>query len=295
MTVATGAAPATAEAGTGRPLALVAGGGAMPMAVAEAAQRSGRSVIILALAGIADPTWVTRYRHHWLSLGRYSRFKRLMRAEQCTDVVLIGSMVRPSIWRLRIDGGSLAVLPRIAAAFRGGDNHLLSGLARILEEDGFHLLGAHDVAPDILVPEGVLTRRTPSQRDHEDIAQGFALLQATGPFDIGQGAVVADRNVVAVEGAEGTDGMLARLLDMRRAGRVSFGDGRGVLVKAAKPGQDRRFDLPTVGPKTVEAAARAGLAGIAVAAGDTIGAEQQQMIAAADRAGLFIAGIKAAR
>jgi DUF1009 family protein len=276
------------------PLALLAGGGAMPRTVAEAAQRSGRRVIVLALTGIADPAWLAGYRHHWLSLGRYSRFKRLMRAEQCTDIVLIGSMVRPSLWRLRIDGGSLAILPRIAAAFRGGDNHLLSNLAKILEEDGFRLLGAHEVAPNILVPEGIMTRRTPSSRDRDDIAQGFALLRATGPFDIGQGAVVADRHVVAVEGAEGTDGMLARLLDMRRAGRVSFGDGRGVLIKAAKPGQDRRFDLPTVGPKTVEAAARAGLAGIAVAAGDALGVDQQEMIAAADRAGLFIAGVRAA-
>jgi DUF1009 family protein len=120
------------------------------------------------------------------------------------------------------------------------------------------------------------------------------LLAAIGPFDVGQAVVVGRNHVIAVEGAEGTDHMLARLLDMRRAGRVSFGDGRGVLIKAAKPGQDRRFDLPTVGPKTVEAAARAGLAGIAVAAGDALGVDQQEMIAAADRAGLFIAGVRAA-
>src|SRR5262249_20091607 len=123
------------------------------------------------------------------------------------------------------------------------------------------------------MPEGLLGRLHPSERDHADIATGLALLDATSPFDVGQAVVVADHRVLAVEAAEGTDQMLARLADMRRSGRIVTPARRGVLVKAAKHGQDRRIDLPSIGPRTVEGTARAGLAGIAVVAGSTVMAE----------------------
>ena len=148
----------------------------------------------------------------------------------------------------------------------------------MFEQQGFRLLGAQEVAPEILMPEGALGRARPSERDRADIALGFDYLRATGPFDVGQAVVVAGRHVLAVEAAEGTDQMLQRVAEMRKNGRVRTPAGTGVLVKAPKPGQDRRFDLPAIGPRTVEGVARAGLAGIAVAAGSSIVAEPEKLV-----------------
>jgi DUF1009 family protein len=206
-------------------------------------------------------------------------------------VVFIGALVRPSIWKVHPDLVGLSFLPRVLKAFRGGDNHLLSGMSRLLEGEGLRLRGAHEVAPEILVPEGVLGRVGPSEQDRADIALGLNYLRAAGSFDIGQGVVAAGLHIIAVEAAEGTDGMLTRVVEMRANGRVRASGG--VLVKAAKPGQDRRFDLPSIGPVTVERAVAAGLAGIAVAAGDTIIAEPDRVITAADRGGVFVTGVSA--
>src|SRR5262249_47204618 len=187
--------------------------------------------------------------------------------EGCRDLVFIGTLVRPSLTRLRFDWFTLRALPRVLRAFRGGDDHLLSGIARIFEDHGFRLVGAHEVAPEILIPEGTLGRREPDARDHADMTRALALLAAIGPYDVGQAVVIADGHVLAIEGAEGTDGLLDRVADMRASGRIRSPLRRGVLVKAPKPAQDRRFDLPTIGPATVEGAARAGLAGLVVTAG----------------------------
>ena len=163
----------------------------------------------------------------------------------------------------------------------------------IFEEQGFRLVGAHEVAPEILVPEGAMRRAAlPAERDRKDIARALALLHATGPFDVGQAVVVADQHVLALEAIEGTDDMLARIAALRANGRISTPVGVGVLVKAPKPGQDRRFDLPTIGPRTVEEAARAGLAGLAIVAGHTIIAEPALVARAADAAGLFVIGLR---
>ena len=150
---------------------------------------------------------------------------------------------------------------------------------------------AADEAPDLLMPEGSITRAAPDGGAEADIAKGREVLAALSPFDIGQAAVVIDGHVVAVEDIEGTDGLLARVVRLRGEGRIRAKAGRGVLVKMPKSGQDLRYDLPVVGPRTVEGVAKAALAGIAVAAGNTIAAEPQAMIEAADKAGLFVTGL----
>jgi UDP-2,3-diacylglucosamine hydrolase len=275
------------------PLAMICGGGSLPLAVADSVAARGRKVLLFPVHGAADPNWVTRYPHHWLYLGQLGKLSRLAHAAGCRDMVWLGSLVRPAFWQLRFDLTALMVLPRIAAAYRGGDDHLLSHVSRLVERLGFRLLGAHEVAPEILVPEGVLGRVETSERALADIALGFDYLRAAGPFDIGQAVVVAEKHVLAVEAAEGTDAMLTRVAQLRASGRIAAPAGRGVLVKAPKPNQDRRFDLPTIGPQTVEGAVRAGLAGIAVAAGETVIAEPEALIAAADRAGIFVIGAPA--
>jgi len=271
-------------------LAIICGGGTLPFAVADAVTKYGRRVVLFAIRGWADPKRVVDYPHYWAALGQFGAFCRLARREGCQDVVLIGSMMRPAIWQIRPDLKTLRLLPRIFGMFRGGDDYLLKGVAAIFEEHGFRLLGAHAVAPEILMPEGTLGRERPTERDNADIAKGLAFLTAASPFDVGQAVVVADARVLAIEAAEGTDSMLERIAQLRQTGRIA--SGLGVLVKAAKRNQDRRLDLPSIGPQTVEGAARAGLAGIAVVAGSTVVAEPAQIGAVADRAGLFVLGLR---
>jgi Uncharacterized protein conserved in bacteria len=273
------------------PLAVICGGGALPFAVADAVGKRGRRVVLFAIRGWADPQRVAAYSHHWASFGQFGWFCRVAQREGCRDVVLIGSVVRPAIWKIRPDFKTLRLLPRIVGLLRGGDNRLLKGVAAIFEEHGFRLVGAHEIAPDILMPEGPLGRERPTAGDQADIATALALLDAASPFDVGQAVVVADTRVLAIEAAEGTDRMLARIAELRQGGRIADAR-RGVLVKAAKRGQDRRVDLPSIGPRTVEGAARAGLAGIAVVSGSTIIAEAGLTGAAADRERLFVIGVR---
>jgi UDP-2,3-diacylglucosamine hydrolase len=275
------------------PIGVVAGGGAMPFAVADSLTARGINPVLFALRGACDPVRVERFRHHWISVGQYGRAVSLFRAENCRDLLFIGSLVRPGLSEIRLDWGTLRILGRVLAAFRGGDDHLLSGIGGILEQDGFRMVGIRDVAPDLLMPEGCLTRAAPDESTTADIARGREVLRALSPYDIGQAAVVIDGHVVGVEDIEGTDGLLARVARLRDEGRIRAKASRGVLVKAPKSGQDLRFDLPTMGPRTVEGAAAAKLAGIAIVAGNTLVVEPQAMIAAADAAGIFVTGLPA--
>jgi UDP-2,3-diacylglucosamine hydrolase len=272
-------------------LAIVCGGGSFPAAVAEVVARSGRRLVMFGVKGWADPDVVERYAHRWIALGQLGRLLRLARLEGCGEAVFIGSLLRPPLGKIRLDWATIHALPRIVRAFRGGDDQLLKGVAALVEQGGLRVVGLDTVAPEIFVPEGALTHRRPTDHDKADIARALEVIAALGPFDVGQAAVVADNHVLAVEAAEGTDNMLARVAEMRRQLRVTATLGRGVLVKAPKPGQDRRFDLPAIGPQTVENVARAGLAGVAVAAGCTLIATPAQVIAAADRANVFLFGV----
>jgi DUF1009 family protein len=274
-------------------VAIMCGGGSVPLVVADAAARSGRRVVLFPLRGFADGTDITRYPHHWVALGQVGRFLRLARADRCRDIVMVGWVTRPSIWQIRFDALTIRLFPRILRLMRGGDDRLLSGLAKILEEYGLRLVAPDELAPQILLPEGTLGRHQPSERDRSDIERGMALLTATGGFDIGQAVVVAEGRVLAIEAAEGTDQMLARIADLRRDGRLPTANRTGVLIKAPKSGQDRRVDLPSIGPATVEKAAEAGLVGIAVEAVGAITPDLQALIHAADAAGLFVVGVPA--
>jgi UDP-2,3-diacylglucosamine hydrolase len=275
------------------PIGLIAGGGVMPFAVADSLAARGIDPVLFALKGVCDPVAVTRFRHRWIAVGQIGRAKSLFRAEGCRDLVFIGTLVRPALSEIRLDWGTLRILRLIWAAFRGGDDHLLSGIGRIFEQDGFRMVGIKDVAPDLLMPKGCATRAAPDAAAAADIAKGRDVLAALGPFDIGQAAIVIDGHVVGVEDIEGTDGLLARVARLRSEGRIRAKAGRGVLVKAPKRTQDLRFDLPTIGPRTVEGVVEAGLAGLAVIAGNTIVVEPQAMIEAADAAGVFVTGLPA--
>jgi len=274
------------------PLAVICGGGSFPAALADAVAARGRRPVMFGIRGWADPKVIERYAHHWIAIGQAGRFFRLAKAEDCREVLFIGTVLRPPITQLRLDWHTITLMPRVIRFFRGGDDKLLSGVAGVAESGGLRVVGVKDVAPELFAPEGVLGRQRPSERDWEDIGRALKVIAALGPFDVGQAAVVANGNVLAVEAAEGTDHMLGRIVELRRLGRVTSPRCLGVLVKAPKPGQDRRFDLPSIGPRTIEHVARAGLAGLAVAAGSTMIAEPQQVIATADREKVFVVGVR---
>jgi DUF1009 family protein len=279
-------------AGIGGPIAIVSGGGTLPFATADAAMQRGRRAVLLALRGSADPARVADYPHHWIAVGQIGRMCRLARQEGCRDIVFIGGLVRPTLSQLRFDFETVRLLPRLARIFRGGDGHFFHGIVNIFEERGFNVVGAHEVAPSILMPEGPLGRNRPGATDLADIQRGLEFLRATGPFDVGQAVVIAQSRILGVEAAEGTDHMLGRFADVRRSGRIRIPAGTGVLVKAPKQDQDRRIDLPSIGPKTIDSAINAGLNGIAVVAGSAIMAEPEQIAEMADRANLFVVGVR---
>jgi hypothetical protein len=274
------------------PVGIIAGAGVMPFAVADSLAARGHDAVILALKGACDPVAVGRYRHHWVSVGQIREMAGLLRSEGCRDVIFIGGVLRPSLSEVMSDSSAPPDIS-VVAAFRGGDDHLLSGVGRIFEQNGFRMVGIRDVAPDLLTPAGCLTRAAPDGQAEADIARGCEVLRALSPFDVGQAVVVIDGHVVGVEDIEGTDGLLARIAQLRERGRIRTPTGRGVLVKAPKSGQDLRFDLPTIGPMTVDGVSAAGLAGIAVTAGVTQVVDPQAVTAAADAAGLFVTGIPA--
>jgi DUF1009 family protein len=273
------------------PIGIIAGGGALPFAVAEELIAGGRKPYILAIRGACAEGPLSRFDHQWIALGEFGRVKKLLKLHGCRDIVFIGSLVRPALSELRFDLQGLRHIRKVYAAFRGGDDHLLTTIATLFEDAGYRILGVQDVAPGLLMPQGCLTRRTPDARDEADIAKGLEVLRALGPFDIGQAVVVIDGHVVSVEDIGGTDSLLARVADLRKMRRIRYPVGCGVLIKAPKSGQDLRLDLPTLGPTTIESLVAAELAGSAIVAGSALIAEPQKVIAAADASRLFVTGV----
>jgi DUF1009 family protein len=235
---------------------------------------------------------IERFPHTWVKWGEVGKMFRALDSNGCGDIVIIGGVNRPDFSNVRLDLGAIKTLPFILSLGTGGDDHVLSRVVRFFEEKGYRVHGAGDVAPELLAGEGVLGAKTPTAEDMPDIDLALRVVGALGRLDVGQAAVVARGYVLAVEAAEGTDAMLTRCAEIRAAGRAGKDGRAGVLVKAPKPGQEERVDLPTIGPDTVAKAAAAGLTGIAVAAGRVLIAERAATIAAADRDGLFLIGVE---
>ncbi len=272
-----------------QPLGIIAGGGVLPARVAAAAQALGRAVFIVGLEGHADPAVLAPFPHQVIRLGAAGSIAGALRAHGCAELVLIGPVKRPSLLALRPDALGAKLLAKVGRAAFGGDDTLLATVIKVLGEEGFQVLGAHEILGDTLGPVGLLTRQGPDALDRADIARAVSVLRILGAADVGQACVVQQGLVLAVEAIEGTDAMLAR------AGRLKRDGAGGVLVKLLKPGQDRRADLPTLGVATITGLIEAGLRGLVFDAGNTILMDRALMIEAADRAGLFLLGIDPAR
>ncbi|WP_340119102.1 UDP-2,3-diacylglucosamine diphosphatase LpxI domain-containing protein [Pelagibius sp. 7325] len=272
--------------GTG-PLGIVAGGGSLPRRLVEVCRDSGRGAFVIAIEGHTDPATVAGTDHLWIRMGQSEKAIGALRAAGAEELVLVGAVKRPSMTELRPDRLTFKFFARIG--FKAlGDDGLLGAVVKALEAEGFTLRGVDEFLADLLAQEGCLGQVVPDEAAWRDIRRGIEVVRAMGAADVGQATVIQDGLVLGVEAVEGTDALLARCGPLRRAGPG------GVLVKLSKPGQERRADLPTIGVRTVAEAAAAGLRGIAVEAGATLVVDAPAVAEAADRAGLFLVGIRAA-
>lgn len=273
-----------------RPLGVIAGAGELPWAIARAIRDDGRPVFVVALQGIADPSAVVEFSHAWASVGEVAKVIMLLKDAGCSEVTLAGKVTRPDFSKLKLDHLGAQCIERILAAALDGDDALLRAVIGILENEGLCVLGSDDVTRTLLAPKGALGRFEPKPEDLRDIRHGLRVVEALGALDVGQAAVVCGGLVLAVEAAEGTDAMLARVAGLPSALRGTESVRRGVLVKAVKPLQERRVDLPVIGAATIELAAAAMLAGIAVQSGTVLVLNRQHVALAADRYGMFVYG-----
>ena len=270
------------------PVAILAGSGKLPLQLIEHLERQGRDYRVLAFRGFVERQ-VRQRADATVDLLDIKAISATLESWRPAAVTLAGAVSRPGFSALLGAFSLLRNRQELKDLFARGDDQILRGAVGLLEDYGHRVVGAHELAPGLVVPRNLRSRRVPDEDDRVAIAVGLDLLGALSAFDIGQAAVVARHRVLAIEGPEGTDRTLRRVRRLRgaRFGRRAPREG-GVLVKAAKRGQDLRVDMPAVGPRTVLEAARAGLSGIAVGAGSTLLLDRQESLRAADRLGLFI-------
>lgn len=278
---------------SGSRIGIVAGGGRLPLLVAESVALRGQKPVVILLDGEADdPAAYAAFTTERLELESASRLLPILRSHGIERVVLAGAVQRrPRLRDMRLDHRTIAALPKVAKAIWQGDNVLLSALIGIFESYGIKVVGAHEVAPSLLAIEGPLTKARPKKADQHDIEAARQAALAIGELDIGQAAVSIGGRVIALEGIEGTEGLLERVAGLRDHGRLAGKKG-GVLVKVCKPQQDPRADLPAIGPRTVEFAHSAGLAGIAVEAGRALVLDGPELVRSANERGMFVVGLK---
>ena len=264
------------------PLGIIAGGGGLPLRVAEAVAASGRPVVVAVLEGHGDAADFAAYPSKAFRWGLAAQLLAWLKANGVRQVVLAGTVSRPSILSLRPDAAGVKLLARIGRAAFTGDDSILRAVMGVLAEDGFEVIGAQQVLAGLLPPAALLAGAPPDDLARADIQRGIAVCRALGVADVGQCCVVQQGLVLAVEAIEGTDAVLARCGPLHRDGPG------GVLVKCVKPGQSRLADLPTIGPRTVDGAVAAGLRGLAFEANGTIVMDRDATIARAAAAGMFL-------
>ena len=265
-------------------LGIIAGGGALPVALIKACRQQKRPMFVVALKGQADPDLLSGVDGAFVRLGAIGKAIRLLKKANVKEMVFIGSVRRPSVSEICPDGKALSMLCRAGFRLRGDDS-LLKIILSEMERLGFKVVGIDTLMPELLAVEGVYGKVKPEKADLADIRQGIQVAKTLGSVDVGQAAIVQHGLVLAVEGIEGTAALIKRTAALKRKG------SGGVLVKVAKPQQDHRVDLPTIGPATVQAVFDAGFKGIAVEKGAALLAESEKMIKLADRLGVFVMGV----
>ena len=264
------------------PLGVVAGGGTLPLRVMQAASAMGRPVHVVVLEGHGDPAAYVGQSHVTLRWGLAAQMLSWLKQHGVREVVLAGTVARPSLLSLRPDAASMKLIGRIGRAAFNGDDSILRAVMKVLGEEGFEVLGAQALLTGLLPEAALLAGPMPDDVARADIARGLAVCHAMGAVDVGQAVIVQQGLVLGVEAIEGTDALILRAGALKREGPAP------ILVKALKPTQSKLADLPTIGPKTVETARTAGLRGLAFQANGTILLERDATIAAAEAAGIFL-------
>jgi UDP-2,3-diacylglucosamine hydrolase len=273
-------------------IAILAGSGRFPHLLAENLQRAGRACRILAIRGFAESS--LRLKADAVAdLLDVKRVLACLTNWRPSAVTFAGGVHRPTLAAVSNAVSMLRNRRELAELMGRGDDGLLRGVIRLLEEQGHRVVGVHDLAPELLAPSGPLGTHRPREDDLRAIGIGMSLLTDISAYDMGQGVVVADERIIAIEGPEGTDRMLTRVQGLRRSWSLTRPSSAGVLVKVPKKGQDLRVDLPAVGPRTFVRAAKAGLRGVAVASGVTLVLDREETLRTADRLGLFLLGVEA--
>lgn len=273
-------------------LAIIAGNGRLPLYVAEAARRRGEQPFIFALRNESSADW-TGFDHEQIGIGEIARFKRRADELGIGRIVMSGGVSsRPPLTDMRLGLAGLLKIPTmIRTIIGGGDNTVLTAVIGLLENGRRKVISVQDIAPSLLSELGPIGKIAPDDASLKDLKVAVKAARLIGTLDFGQGAVAVGGRVVALEGPEGTDAMLARVADLKQAGRISS-KRRGVLVKLCKPGQDIRVDLPSAGLATVENAHAAGLAGVALEAGRSLLLDADKAKAFADSHDMFVIGIE---
>lgn len=270
---------------TKRKLGIIAGGGQIPRMLIDECIARGLDYFVLAIEGNAEKQYITDdIPHKWLRIGQAGTGFATFRKEKVQDVIMIGTIKRPTFSDLVPDFKTTIFFAKIAAKSLGDDG-ILRALANDIEKQGMKIRGVHEIMSELLVKKGVLTKVKPDKKAISDIKRGIEVVTELGKLDVGQAAIIQQGLVLAVEGIEGTDALILRSKDYHRKG------DRGVLVKLRKPTQDMRLDLPTIGLKTVESAIEAGLRGIVVHAENALFVDEKEAIELANKHGIFIIGI----
>jgi len=268
-------------------LAIIAGGGDIPVSIAESVSRTGRAIFVIAIEGLADPA-LNKWPHTVWKLGAAGHLFSALRENNCSELVMIGLVPRPQYRDLHLDAGSVRYTPKLVKILVGGDGSVLDKVVAFFETEGVTVKGAHEIAGDLCLSEKYLGSIRPSKLLKNDILFGARTARIMGSYDVGQGVVVDSGRILAIEAAEGTDIMLSRCNELRsESGKTRS----GVLVKVPRPGQDLRIDMPTIGVETVQRVADAGLAGLAVERGHTLVVDRARVAEAANEAGIFISTV----
>ncbi len=274
------------------PIAILAGSGRFPELLAEKLRGAGRACRILAIRGFADAS-LRQNADAAVDLLDVKRVLAYLREWRPSAVTLAGGVHRPKPSAVFNAVSMFRNRRELAELMGRGDDQLLRSVVQLLEEQGHSVVGVRDLAPELLASSGRLGAHQPSNKDLLAVNMGVSLLTDLSSYDMGQGVVVAGERIIAVEGPEGTDRMLARVQGLRRSWNWTKPPPAGVLVKIPKRGQDLRVDLPAVGPRTLVRAAKAGLRGVAVASGVTLVLDREETVRIADRLGLFLLGVEA--
>ncbi len=267
-------------------LGIVAGSGRLPSQLVEYCRQNNRPVFVLAFQDTTDPETYAHVPHAVVRIESVGEALEHLRGAGAKELVMAGKVRRPSLIGLRPDKATAKLIAHMGSSFFSGDNALFTSLVSFLEGEGFHVIGAEEIMNELVAPEGVLGKTHPTKQNLSDIAKGMRIAKALGGLDIGQAVIVENNYVLGVEAAEGTDAMIIRCAGLKHEERG------GVLVKAKKPLQEARVDLPAIGPATIENIYAAGLMGVAVEAGGSLILDRAQVIARADKLGIFVMGVR---